>query len=119
MENLACTLAVLSIGGMVKYFDGRILHGMGLLPPEEYFTVLGGLLGVLYLTLGWSFWELAGDWDLATMGLTTGWVGLSLYLTSRHLKHPDAPDHILDWTGNHLLLTGCFFSLLSIKTFLI
>ncbi|WP_287129128.1 hypothetical protein [Candidatus Cyanaurora vandensis] len=118
MENLACTLAVLSLGGIVKYFDGRIVHGLGLLPQDDYFAVLGAILMILYLSLAWNYFGLAGNLDGPTVGLTVGWIGLSWYLIQRHLKHPDAPEHILDWTGNHLLLTGCFYSLLSIKTLL-
>ncbi|WP_218081426.1 hypothetical protein [Anthocerotibacter panamensis] len=115
MEGLACTLAVMSLGGMVKYFDGRILHGLGLLPEEDYFAILGILLAVLYLGLAWSYFGLAGTLDGPTLGLTIGWIGLSWFLIARHLRTPEAADHILAWTGNHLLLTGCFYSFLTIK----
>ena len=119
MESLACTFALVSLGGMVKYFDGRITHGVALLPSEDYFNFLGLILAVLYLNLALIFTDLASPFDMPAVGLTASWIGLSWYLIACHLKSPEAPEHILEWTGNHLLLTACFLGLLGIKAFLI
>ncbi len=119
MDGLVCTFAVITLGGMVKYFDGRIIHGMGLLPAEDYFTTLSIILTILYMSLAANYFDLAGILDRPTLALTIGWIGLSWWLIARHLRSPEAPEHILAWTGNHLLLAGCFYSLLQIKMILL
>ncbi len=118
MDYLTCSLTIVALGGMVKYFDGRIVHGLSLLPKEEYLGFMGLTLAAIYLCLAINFSELLGIWDLPAVGLTVGWVGLSWCLMARHLRAPEGAEHIFEWTGNHLLLTGCFYSLLGIRMLL-
>ncbi len=102
---------MVALGGMVKFFDRRIFPVMAFLPEEVYRQLIGFLLVTLYLSFGWSYFDLANFLTWPMIALTVSWVGLCWWLISRHLGHPDAPEHTLSWLGNHLLLSGSFFLL--------
>ncbi len=112
METLIYGSYVVAIGGAIRAFDGRIINALALLPDDQYRPLLGWLLGVLYICLGWAYIELINVFDLPAIGISIAWIGLSWWLIEKHLKTPDAQDHTFAWTGNHLLLSGAFFMLL-------
>ncbi|BAC91950.1 hypothetical protein [Gloeobacter violaceus] len=112
METLIYGSYVVAIGGAIRAIDGRIINALALLPDDQYRPLLGWLLGVLYICLGWAFTELVHIFDAPVIGLSVAWIGLSWWLIDRHLKDPDAQEHAYAWTGRHLMLSGAFFLLL-------
>jgi len=119
MDTLIYGSYVVAIGGAIRAFDGRLLNGLALLPDEQYRLLLGWLLFVLYLCLGWGYMELIHDFDPPAIGISVAWIGMSWRLIKGHLESPDAQDHAYAWTGNHLLVSGAFFLLLWLERALV
>ncbi|AGY58973.1 hypothetical protein [Gloeobacter kilaueensis] len=119
METLIYGSYVVAIGGAIRAVDGRFLNALALLPDDQYRPLIGWLLAVIYLCLGWAYIELVHVFDAPAIGISVGWIGMSWYLIDRHLKSPDAQDHAYAWVGNHLLLSGAFFLLLWLERSLI
>lgn len=112
MDTLICASSVVAMGGAIRAFDGRILDGLAFLPDEQYRLLLGWILAILYLFLGWQYVELIQAIDTPIIGISVAWIGHSWWLIERHLKSVDAQEHTYAWMGNHLLMSGIFFLLL-------